>query len=100
MLEARLETDRCFFLIFLLDTKNVRLGILVHLYLHSRERILVLAASSVGKRHRMVSNTGCGSVLILSKVDCSASRGRCLVCIFGFRFVGLLPTNAAKTSSE
>ncbi|KAF5758367.1 hypothetical protein HanXRQr2_Chr16g0728401 [Helianthus annuus] len=34
------------------------LGMLVHLYLHSLERILVLAASSVGKRDRMVSNMG------------------------------------------
>ncbi|MFS7903831.1 hypothetical protein Hanom_Chr01g00028761 [Helianthus anomalus] len=48
-----------------LRNSNRSLGILVHLYLHSLERILVLTASLVGKRHRMVSNTGLGSLFIL-----------------------------------
>ncbi|MFS7999874.1 hypothetical protein Hanom_Chr12g01171751 [Helianthus anomalus] len=66
----------------LLHKVNRRLGILVHLYLHSLERILVLAASSVGKRHRMVSNTGFGS---LSK-DIRSALYILLVFIFSCSF--------------
>ncbi|MFS7999901.1 hypothetical protein Hanom_Chr12g01172071 [Helianthus anomalus] len=66
----------------LLRKVNSRLGIVVHLYLHSLERILVLAASSVDKRERTVSNMGSGSVLILSKAICSAYSGFIFSCSF------------------
>lgn len=67
------------------------LDIVVHLYLHSHERILVLTACLVGKRHRMVSNIGSGSVLIISKDD------RLLCNDFRCVLVGF---NAAKSQNQ